>query len=129
MTAPHSSSDVVDEFIRRICAKDLDGACELVTEDVEYDNVPMGKNTGPEGIKALLGPMIDGIDEVVFVVHRQMAAGTLVMNERSDRFRIGERWIDLPVMGVFLVIDEKISLWRDYFDARDFETQLAAAMA
>jgi len=129
MTATGSPADLVDEFIRRICAKDLEGACELVTADVEYDNVPMGKNIGPEGIKALLGPMIDGIDEVVFEVHRQVASGNLVMNERSDKFRVGERWIDLPVMGVFHVADGKISLWRDYFDARDFETQLAAAMA
>ena len=31
--------------------EDPDGACELVTDDVEYDNVPMGKNFGPTGSK------------------------------------------------------------------------------
>ena len=47
--------ETVNEFVKRVVAKDLDGACELVTADIEYDNVPMGKNYGPDGIKAVLG--------------------------------------------------------------------------
>ena len=45
--------ETVDEFIKRIVAMDLDGATELVSDDVEYDNVPIGKNIGPEAMKAL----------------------------------------------------------------------------
>ena len=121
---------IVDEFIKRVVAKDLDGACELVTPDVEYDNVPMGKNFGPEGIKALLGPMVEGLDEVQFVVHRQTVTGSTVMNERTDRFRIGEKWMDLPVMGVFVVTDDGlVSLWRDYFDVGTFNEQLTAILS
>ena len=118
--------EIVDEFIRRVVAKDLDGACELVTADVEYDNVPMGKNVGPEGIKTFLQPMVEGLDEVEFVIHRQTATGGTVMNERTDRFRVGETWIDLPVAGVFEVDDDGlITLWRDYFDLPTMMDQLA----
>lgn len=122
--------ETVDRFIALLCAKDLDAACELVTEDCEYDNVPMGKQFGPQGIKDLLGPMVAGLDEVEFVVHRQAAVGNLVLNERSDRFRIGERWLDLPVAGVFEVADDgRIALWRDYFDVTTFNEQLTALLA
>jgi limonene-1,2-epoxide hydrolase len=121
--------ETVDRFIALVCAKDIDAACELVAPDCEYDNVPMGKQFGPDGIKALLGPMIDGIDEVEFVIHRQVAAGALVLNERNDRFRLGEKWIDLPVAGVFEVVDGKIALWRDFFDAGTFNDQLAALLS
>jgi limonene-1,2-epoxide hydrolase len=108
---------VVDEFIARITALDLDGACELVTDDVEYDNVPMGKVFGPDGIKGLLGQMVGAIDGVQFVVHRQAATGNLVLNERTDRFGKDGTWVDLPVAGVFEVGDDgRITLWRDYFD-------------
>jgi limonene-1,2-epoxide hydrolase len=79
----------VDRFIELVCAMDLDAACELVSEDCEYDNVPLGKQYGPAGIKGLLGPMVEGLDEVEFVVHRQVASGNVVMNERNDRFRFG----------------------------------------
>jgi limonene-1,2-epoxide hydrolase len=112
-----TAEDVVNEFIRRLVAKDLDGACELVTADVEYDNVPMGKNFGPEGIKTVLGAMVDGVDTVEFVTHRQLAVGNVVVNERTDRFEMNGTWIDLPVAGFFEVNgDGLITLWRDYFD-------------
>jgi limonene-1,2-epoxide hydrolase len=121
--------EVVNEFIARVVSKDLDGACELVAADVEYDNVPMGKNFGPDGIKGLLGPMVGGLDEVQFVVHRQTATGEVVMNERTDRFRTGDTWIDLPVMGVFVVgADGLITLWRDYFDMETLNRGLASLM-
>lgn len=120
------NESTVNQFIELICAKDLDGACALVSDDCEYDNVPIGKQYGPEGIKGLLGPLMTDIDEVEFVVHRQVAAGNLVMNERSDRFRRGDKWLDLPVVGVFeLDPAGRIILWRDYFDAGTFTEQLA----
>ena len=37
---------------------------------------------------------------------RQTASGNIVMNERVDRFRLGEKWMDLPVAGVFEVGDD-----------------------
>jgi len=122
--------ETVNEFIARVVAKDIDGACDLVAADVEYDNVPMGKNIGPEGIKAFLGPMVDGLDEVQFVTHRQTATGNVVMNERTDRFRVGDKWMDLPVAGIFEVGDDgRIVLWRDYFDLETMNAQLVTLMS
>lgn len=126
MTDPTTPEALVDEFVRRICDLDLDGACELVTDDIEYDNVPLGKNVGPEGIKTVLAPLMAGVQEVEWIVHRQVARDNLVMNERNDRFRVGDQWIDVPVTGVFEVTGGKISLWRDYFDAGTMNDQIAA---
>jgi limonene-1,2-epoxide hydrolase len=125
MTAPDPVEAIVDEFIRRIVAKDLDGACELVAADVEYDNVPMGKNIGPDGIKAVLGALVNEVETVEFVIHRQVARDNVVMNERNDRFFVNGSWMELPVMGVFEVDDDgKIALWRDYFDLPTLMNQM-----
>jgi limonene-1,2-epoxide hydrolase len=122
--------EVVNEFIRRLVAKDLDGACELVTAEVEYDNVPMGKNYGPEGIKTVLGAMVDGVQTVEFVTHRQLAVGNVVVNERTDRFEMNGTWIDLPVAGFFEVDgDGLITLWRDYFDLPTLMDQIQEVAA
>ena len=122
--------ETVNEFIARVVAKDIDGACELVAADLEYDNVPMGKNHGPDGLRAFLTPMVEGLDEVQFVTHRQTVTGNIVMNERTDRFRVGDKWMDLPVAGIFEVGDDGlIVLWRDYFDMETMNTQLAAVMS
>jgi limonene-1,2-epoxide hydrolase len=121
--------ETVNEFIARIVNMDIDGACELVADDVEYDNVPMGKVFGPQGIKDLLGPMVGGLDRAEWVVHRQVVSGNLVLNERTDRFGVGDRWMDLPVAGVFQIDDDgKIVLWRDYFDVQSFNEQFAALL-
>lgn len=117
--------ETVNEFVKRVEAKDLDRACELVTADIEYDNVPMGKNYGPDGIKAVLGAIVDGVGGVQFVVHRQIVLDNVVVNERTDRFEVNGTWIDLPVAGFFEVNDDGlITLWRDYFDMPTLMNQM-----
>jgi limonene-1,2-epoxide hydrolase len=117
-------AETVDEFVKRVVAMDLDGAVELVSDDVEYDNVPIGKVYGADGIKGVLGQMVGSLDEVDWIIHRQVAAGDLVLNERTDRFGMNGKWMDLPVAGVFEVHDGRITLWRDYFDMTTFTEQL-----
>jgi limonene-1,2-epoxide hydrolase len=120
----------VNEFIHRVVTGDYAGAGELVADDLEYDNVPIGKNLGRDALVTFLGAMMNGIDEVQFETHRQTCTDKVVMNERTDRFRIGEEWIALPVAGVFEVgADGRIALWRDYFDMKMFQDQMAAVSA
>jgi limonene-1,2-epoxide hydrolase len=117
--------DTVNEFIRLVCAKQLDEACALLTDDVEYDNVPMGKNHGPDAVKALLSGMLGDL-QVEFITHREAATGNIVMNERTDRFIIGDKQHDILVMGVFELTDDgKIRLWRDYFDMGSVQALMA----
>lgn len=119
-----TNEEIVNEFMARVVRMDLDAACELVSDDVEYDNVPIGKVYGPDGIKGVLGQMVGSLDEVDWVIHRQVAVGDLVLNERTDRFGMNGKWMDLPVAGVFEVHDGRITLWRDYFDMTTFTNQL-----
>lgn len=122
---PLPAESVVDEFIKRIVANDLDSALEMVSPDVEYDNVPIGKNIGPDAMRAFLGVMAGNVDEVEFVVHRQTCSGNVVMNERTDRFRVGEAWMELKVAGVFEVdAENRVTLWRDYFDMTEFNDEM-----
>ena len=123
-------ADVVNSFIRAVEQLDLDRALTHLTEDVEYDNVPFGPVHGRDAVRATLGPFMAGFEEVQWVVHHQLVQGNLdqglVMNERLDRFRKGDRWLDLPVAGLFVVRHGQISVWRDYFDK---ETMFAAMAA
>jgi limonene-1,2-epoxide hydrolase len=49
----------------------------------------------------------------------------IVMTERVDRFVIDGEPFSLPVMGIFEIVDDKISAWRDYFDLQQFTRRLA----
>jgi limonene-1,2-epoxide hydrolase len=117
-------SEVVDAFIAAIEAKDLDTACALVAPDCEYDNVPIGKVFGREAVRETLARAVDRSDVVEWVVHRQAAAGPVVLNERVDRFQIGDTLVELPVAGVFEITDGAITLWRDYFDLASYRDQM-----
>jgi len=35
------------------------------------------------------------------------------------------KWVELPVMGAFGLRDGRISEWRDYFDMKQFQSQLS----
>ncbi|MEA3218122.1 MAG: limonene,2-epoxide hydrolase [Acidimicrobiia bacterium] len=110
------AEQVVNEFIAAMGRKDQDGAMALVDGDCYYDNVPVGDMRGHEKMLEVLGPMFKSKGPVEFEVHRQTAAGNMVMNERTDKFVIKGKQVALPVAGVFEVNDGKITFWRDYFD-------------
>ena len=46
MVESPTSEEIVDQFMEHINAKDLDAATALISDNCEYDNVPMGKVFG-----------------------------------------------------------------------------------
>lgn len=121
--------DVVLSFIAAMERKDLAHACSHLTDDCEYDNVPMGRVVGRSAVHDLLTPFLARFDEISWPISHQVSSGNLdsgvVMNERVDRFRSGERWIELPVAGLFVIRHGQIELWRDYFDRDTYLTAIA----
>ncbi len=112
-----TAEEIVNAFTARITALDFDGAFELVADDIEYDNVPIGKVAGPEGIRGVFATLdAMGVIAMEWTVHRQVANATMVMNERTDSFSTDTGTASVDVMGVFEVADGRITLWRDYFD-------------
>jgi limonene-1,2-epoxide hydrolase len=116
--------ETVTALIHACEARDLDAVCALVTDDIVYDNVPIGVVHGPEGVRSVLsGGVTQAATEVEWVVHRQVADGPTVMNERTDRFLVDGRWVEIPIAAVFEVRDGKVALWRDYFDLDTYRKQ------
>ena len=118
--SPLTPDSLVTEFISLLIARDLDGAAAMVTSDFEYDNVPMGKTFGPQGLRDTLNGFFSMCTGIDWKILRQTSSGTIesgtVLNERDDRVEIHGRWATLPVAGVFEIQGGKTTLWRDYFD-------------
>lgn len=121
------SLSLVNQFIRSIEAKDLDSAIALVTDDCEYDNVPMRKVFGPDAIKSGLAAFLAPATRVEWKIIREAESGNVVFNERIDEFDLPTGNISIPVTGVFEIRDGKIALWRDYFDLQTFVNQMPKA--
>ena len=122
-----NAEGVVAEFIDALARGDIDGAMGYVAPDCEYDNVPMSKAIGHEQIRGVLAMFVGPDNPLEFKILRQVASGNLVMNERIDALTVGEKHVELPVAGVWEVdpATSKITLWRDYFDMGQFNSQLA----
>ncbi|WP_067681491.1 limonene-1,2-epoxide hydrolase family protein [Nocardia miyunensis] len=108
------------ELVTAFCAEWRTGTPESIveyfTDDAVYHNIPMQPLTGKPAILEFLRGFIGGFGNIDFDIHHQAETGTTVLNERTDRFTIGENKIELPVMGSFEIRDGKIAAWRDYFD-------------
>ena len=116
--------EVVTALIRACEERDLDAVAALVTDEIEYDNVPIGKVFGPEGVRRVLSAGVSkAATQVEWVVHRQVASGNTVMNERTDRFLVDDKWIEISIAAVFEVHGDRVSLWRDYFDLESYRAQ------
>jgi limonene-1,2-epoxide hydrolase len=111
-----SPLEVVHAFMAAAEKRDYDAAMELLADDVEYQNMPLPPVHGKAAVRQTLEALLALCTDSEWVVHRELAAGDLVMNERTDRFEMGGKWVDLPVAGVFELRDGRIALWRDYFD-------------
>jgi limonene-1,2-epoxide hydrolase len=124
-TSVNNPSELVREFLHAFERKDMDAALAMVADDIEYDNVPLGKVFGAQGMRDLLASGFAGTAERIdWVVLRQAAKGNLVFNERVDRFYFDGHWLEIPVVGIFEFRGTKISLWRDYFDMETWRRQI-----
>ncbi len=111
---------VVRQFISLLVSRDITTAATMVSNDFEYDNVPMGKAFGSQGLADTLTGFFGMCTGIDWEIVRQTTSGDtsagIVLNERNDKFEIHGRWVTLPVAGVFEIKDGLITLWRDYFD-------------
>lgn len=111
-----TASELVTTFCAEWADADPDKIADYFTEDAVYHNIPMEPVEGRDAIRTFVAGFVAAFGNIDFRVHRQLADGDVVMNERTDVFSLNGGEIELPVVGVFEVRGGKIAAWRDYFD-------------
>ena len=122
-----SNTALVADFIAAWEARDTDRIMGFFAEGAVYHNIPMPRLTGHAEIRAFIAPFLQSAEKVTFeVLHSAENADGTVLNERVDTFhQPGGKTLRFEVMGVFEFKDGKISAWRDYFDLKEVERQMA----
>lgn len=121
---------VVTGFIRATESGDFDAIRAMLHPHVSYENMPITPIVGADAVISAMEMFLAPADLVDWKILRHhvlesVAGTTTVFNERLDRFRIGNGWLELPVAGLFEVDpDGLIVLWRDYFDLGSYQRQL-----
>ena len=117
--------ETVNAFMTAAAKRDYDRALPLLTEDVEYQNMPIAPVKGRDAVKEQLEALLAMGTDSEWKVLNEVTSGNMVMNERVDRFQLGGKWAELPVMGVFILRDDLIAEWRDYFDLQTIMGQIS----
>jgi limonene-1,2-epoxide hydrolase len=116
---------VIHDFVTAFNARDVDKIMEFFMEDAIYHNMPSGPVQGTDAIRSLIASFVNPASSMDWEVLQIAQTGDTVLTERIDRFVIGGKNVELPVMGAFDMKDGKIAAWRDYFDMATWQKQMA----
>ena len=118
--------ETVRQFCDAFSRRDPDEILDFFTDDAVYHNMPMPPVQGKAGIKTVLDMFLKPSESVEFIILKIAEDDDgAVLTERLDKFALGGKNIELPVMGVFELTDDKIDAWRDYFDMAAWTRQTA----
>jgi limonene-1,2-epoxide hydrolase len=110
------SIEVAESFLDAFKVMDFGTALSLLSDDVEYTDIPIGTVSGRQGVREVLGPFFAPIHENEFVLVRRAVSDSVVFIERLDHHCLDHGWRELRVHSVFEVHDGLITVWRDNFD-------------
>lgn len=108
---------LVTEFCNALGSGNMDTVVSYLSEDVFYHNMPWEPVTGHAGVRGVLDPFIGANLLQKMEIPHTTSSGNVVTNERMETWVKGDVQVLLPVLGVFTIIDGKISKWCDYFDS------------
>jgi len=111
------AAGVVTDFLKLLEVRDVDAACDLLADDVEYMNVSLPTIHGRERVRRIFTRMMARRSagfEVYF--HNVAVDGTSVLTERTDVLIFGPVRVQIWVWGHFDVAAGQITVWKDYFD-------------
>lgn len=119
-----TETDTVQGLFDAFEAKDVEKIMSFFAEDAIYHNMPGPPAKGTEAIRAVINMFVRPAESIEWEVLNVAQVGSNVLTERVDRFVMGGKNLELPVMGTFEVSDGKITAWRDYFDMATWTKQM-----
>ncbi|HEY7800140.1 MAG TPA: limonene-1,2-epoxide hydrolase family protein [Hyphomonadaceae bacterium] len=120
-----ANEDIVRNFIKAWSTLDVETIVDFFADDGVYHNMPIAPVSGRAQLRAFIAGFVKNWSATDWEIVNLVSAGPVVIAERMDRTKVGEKSVDLPCCGVFELHDGKIRAWRDYFDMGTYTRALA----
>jgi limonene-1,2-epoxide hydrolase len=117
----------IRNFIGAWSRLDVDEIVSYFAEDGVYHNMPFKPVRGHAALKDFISNFIKDWTRTEWDVLTLVSAGDVLVAERLDRTKLGDRGVDLPCCGIFEMRDGKIRVWRDYFDLATYTSGVSKA--
>jgi limonene-1,2-epoxide hydrolase len=115
----------IRNFISAWTRLDPDELVGYFTADGTYHNMMAKPVSGRENLRRFIAGFLKGWTATQWDVINLLSRDNIVVAERLDRTRIGDKAVDLPCVGVFEIENGKIKVWRDYFDLATYTKAIA----
>ena len=120
-----STSNTIDNFINAILNLNADAVSEFLAEDVVFYD-PMGNHSGRKNVYDMFKGFFEAAEKIEWDIRNKIIEGNSAVIERVNHIKLkGGQSIDLPIVTVAELADDKIKVVRDYFDSKTFNDQLA----
>lgn len=110
------NTERIHEFCTAWSRLDPAELASYFTEDGVYHNMPAAPVQGRSHVEQFIRDFTASWTQTEWKILNLAEIGDVVIAERVDRTRAGDKSVDLPCTGVFEMRDGKIARWRDYFD-------------
>lgn len=111
---------IARDFIAAWSRLNADELVGFFTADGTYHNMMAKPVSGHDDLRRFIGGFVGGWPATSWEIVNRVGHGDLVIAERVDRIRLGDKQVELPCCGVFEMSGGKIKVWRDYFDLATF---------
>jgi limonene-1,2-epoxide hydrolase len=111
-----TNEETIRNFIAAWSRLGSEELADYFCEDGVYHNMPAGPVKGRKKVEEMIRGFISSWTETEWEILHLVAQGEVVIAERIDRTKAGDKSVDLPCTGVFEMEGGKIKVWRDYFD-------------
>ena len=96
------NTETVNAFCDAWQERDVDKLLTFFTADAVYTNIPLDPpNEGVEAIRKAIEGFAAAAEAIEWIVHAtaENEETGIVMNERTDRFKIGGKWVEVRAFG------------------------------
>lgn len=107
-------------------ARDIDLALSYIADDIVwYPNRSMEPIRGKAAMRTFLEKWGRGMSDIRYEQLHMVEAGDVLLVEGTETYSRKGRQVTVPYAGVVVWRDGKAVEWRDYFDMKQLEAQLA----
>ena len=112
----HDNEKIIRDFIAAWSRLDAQELGTYFCKHGIYHNMPTAPVNGRDNIVNFIAKFIARWTATEWEILNILAAGDVVVVERMDRTKLGDKSVNLPCFGIFEMQGGKIHVWRDYFD-------------
>jgi limonene-1,2-epoxide hydrolase len=112
----NDNETIVRNFIAAWSRLDPDELIGFFADDGTYHNMMAKPVRGRDNLRKFIGGFLKDWTTTQWDIINLISRGDIVIAERLDRTRLGDKSVHLPCVGVFEMQNGKIKVWRDYFD-------------